>query len=1138
MISTITNRLLSVFCLSCLILYSDSSNAQFAAPSQSSITLITNDAGQSTIKFESGGIIESMVNTPLGEAVIISIDEGTPILQKGFPDLPKLTASIIIPDDKNMAVTVTSASYSDYENILVAPSKGSLLRDVDPAAIPFYFDSAYQENKFFPKDIAALREPYILRDYRAQTVIVFPIQYNPVTKTLRVYSEITVSVSANNNAADNVLKRNPNAEIKTPSVFNELYKNRFINFESDTRYEQLEEEGNLLIISYGPYINAMQPLADWKIQKGMRTEIVDVSVIGNDKTSIKNYVANYYNTKGLTYLLLAGDAAQVASGSTGAGDADNDYGYILGDDHYQEIFVGRFSAETEADIISQVSKTIAYEKTPSNDNYFSKGICIASNEGAGIGDEGQSDFEHQDLIREQLLNYNYTDVAELFDGTQGNVDAPGNPVANDLSSLINSGTGLITYTGHGSGSSLSTTDFSITDANNLVNTGKWPFIWVVGCSVGNFTGTTCLAEALARSSHNGEPAGAVASFMSTILQAWAEPMEAQDEINLILTESYPENIKRTFGGLSINGCFSMNDAYGNTGYNMTDTWTIFGDPSLEIRTAQPTVISATHAPTIELGSTHFTVTCDAENALVCMAANGIIISIATVTGGLAELSFPPLTILDTLSLTITGYNKTPYINHLPALQPAGAFLYNTNLTINDSAGNGNGLADFDEDVMLDITLQNAGLSTASGITATLSTTDTYITITDATATYPAIASDAAGTLQNAFALTVADNVPDGHTALFNCTVTDNAANTWNMPVSILLNAPSLTFNVFTINDAAGGNGDGYLDPSETATITLSVVNQGHSTISEAIATLSSSSNFISIDDPVFTIGNMAINENLLATFQVYVAPNATYGIDIPFSGSLDAGAYSNLFDFETVISPAIENFESNNLTTYNWQLSGIANWFTTTESAFEGSYCSRSGDIGNNDSSTLEIVLDVQFADDLSFAYKVSSEGNYDFLQFYIDGELKNQWSGESGWAEAFYQVDSGMHSFKWVYMKDGYFSEGSDAAWLDHIFLPAFEVNTATFVNAITPASSFAVYPNPFERLTMISYMVPSSADVTLDLYNAYGQLIRKLYHNNKQSAGNYQFAFDGEKLSSGIYLCAITIDGVTHVQKLICGK
>ncbi len=1137
MVSTFTWRLLCFLCLPALILCTVTANAQFSAPAHSSVTLIANDAGQTTLKFETGGIRATAINTTLGESLILSIDQGTPILQKGFPDLPKLTAGIIIPDDKHMEVNVISSHYTDYENISIAPSKGSLMRDVDPATIPYAYGDTYEENNFFPKQIASLREPYILRDYRAQTVIIYPIQYNPVTKRLRVFSTVVVSVSASNQAATNVLHRNPKAEIRTPSVFNELYRKRFINFETDTRYEQLQEEGNFLIISHGPFMNAMQPLVAWKNQKGIRTEMVDVAAIGNDKTSIKNYVASYYNTNGLTYLLLVGDAAQVAAGSTGAGDADNDYGYILGEDHYQEIFVGRFSAETESDVIYQVSKTIAYEKNPPADGYFSNGVCIASNEGAGIGDEGEADFEHQDLIREQLLAYNYTDVAELFDGTHGNADAPGDPVANDLSTLINTGTGLVSYTGHGSGSSLSTTDFSIIDANNLVNTAKWPFVWVVGCSVGQFNGTTCLAEALARSNHNGEPAGTVASFMSTILQSWAEPMEAQDEINLILTESYPENIKRTFGGLSINGCFSMNDAYGTTGYNMTDTWTLFGDPSLEIRTALPTPVNATHAPTIELGTTQFTVDCDAENALACLSVNGTIISTATVTAGLAELNFAPLTVQDTLIITITGYNKSPYINHIPALQPAGAFIFNTGLSINDTGGNGNGLADFNENLLLDITLQNSGLSDAAGITATISTTDAYISITDGTATHPAIASNDAATLQNAFALTIADNVPDEHTALFNCMVTDNAGNTWNMPFPLLLHAPSLAVTAFEIDDATGGNGNGFLDPSETATITMSLVNQGHSNISDAIATLSESSAFISIDDPVAAVGNLLTGENMLATFEVMVAPDATYGIDVPFSCSLQAGAYQSTLDFKTAISPAIEDFESNDFASYNWQQSGTANWFTTTENAWEGTYCSRSGDIGNNESSILEIVADVQFEDDLSFVHKVSSEANYDFLKFYIDGELKNQWSGESGWTKSSYQVDSGEHSFKWVYMKDGYFNDGEDAAWLDYIELPAFEVNTTTTVDAVTPASSFAVYPNPFERFITISYEVHAPGDVSINLYNAYGQWIRQLY-NNRQSAGDYQFAFDGEQLSPGVYLLAITIDGTTSIQKLITGN
>ncbi|MGB3077276.1 MAG: C25 family cysteine peptidase, partial [Chitinophagales bacterium] len=1006
-----------------LLMFTVVSFAQSFSTGKTTVSLVNDDADKITIKFEAGKLIQKRVNTDSGEAVIINIDQGTPMLEKGFPDLPKLTASIIVPDDKSMEVSVTGSLYTDYENIIVAPSKGSLKRDIDPASVAYNYGEAYRENNFFPRQLAALREPYILRDFRGQTVIVCPLQYNAVTKTFRVYSEITVTIFPDTQPAINVFHRNAGIEIKTDPEFNRLYSNQFLNFEKDTRYNPLEEEGNMLIISSGPFMNAMQPLVDWKIQRGMHTEMVDVATIGNDKTSIKNYVANFYNTHGLTYLLLAGDAAQVAAGSTSAGDADNDYGYISGEDHYQEIFVGRFSAESESDIINQVNKTISYEKTPLNDDHFAKGICIASNEGGGIGDDGEADYEHQDLIRTQLLGYNYTDVAALFDGTHGNADAPGNPVANDLSTLIDNGTGIISYTGHGSGSSLSTTDFSITDANNLTNTTQWPFVWVVGCSVGNFTGTTCLAESFARSNHNGLPTGTVASFMSTILQAWAEPMEAQDEMHSILSESYTGNIKRTFGGLSVNGCFSMNDKYGATGYNMTDTWIVFGDPSLEIRTAQPTPMLAVHNPTIELGSTHFIITCDAENALACLSVNGNILATATITSGLADLSFDPLIINDTLTLTITGYNKTPYIAAIPATQPAGPFVFNGGNVINDITGNYNGLADFNEAITLDVTLQNLGLTAAVGVTATIATSDPFINITDAAASYNTIQSNTAVIQTNAFAFTVGDNVPDGHVAFFSCIITDSNSNTWSSSFSILLNAPLPAVNSLVINDAIGGNGDGYLDPSETAIVTISTSNNGHSDIGNAIATLSSNSNFITVSSATYNIGNLNAGENQTATFEITVAPAAIFGIDVILTCDLMAGAYSSSNNFITVISPAIEDFETNDFTSYEWQLSGIVNWFTTTENAYEGSYCTKSGNVNNFQSTTLEIVLPVQFEDEISFAHKVSSEAGYDSLAFYIDGVVQNSWSGESAWAVSSYAIDSGLHNFKWVYAKDGYFS-------------------------------------------------------------------------------------------------------------------
>ena len=102
---------------------------------------------------------------------------------------------------------------------------------------------------------------------------------------------------------------------------------------------------------------------------------------------------------------------------------------------------------------------------------------------------------------------------------------------------------------------------------------------------------------------------------STINQSWTEPMTAQDEMIDILMETYASNIKRTFGGLSFNGMFKMIEA-GGEGQSMADTWTIFGDPSLMVRTKTPQAMNISHNAVMTIGETSFQVNCDEENTLV------------------------------------------------------------------------------------------------------------------------------------------------------------------------------------------------------------------------------------------------------------------------------------------------------------------------------------------------------------------------------------------------------------------------------------------------------------------------------------------------------------------------------------------
>jgi hypothetical protein len=147
---------------------------------------------------------------------------------------------------------------------------------------------------------------------------------------------------------------------------------------------------------------------------------------------------------------------------------------------------------------------------------------------------------------------------------------------------------------------------------------------------------------------------------STINQSWDPPMEAQDEFNDILTETYPTNIKRTFGGISMNGCMKMNDKYGAQGTEMTDTWVLFGDPSVMVRTATPLAMTVTHVPTEVIGVTQLVVNCNTNGALIGLSVNGVWLGSGFVNGTSATITFPAITSACTIDVTGTAYNKSPY----------------------------------------------------------------------------------------------------------------------------------------------------------------------------------------------------------------------------------------------------------------------------------------------------------------------------------------------------------------------------------------------------------------------------------------------------------------------------------------------
>lgn len=597
------------------------------------------------------GSFETM-NFGENAGVRIRMIDGITYMDKGTPDIQYLSVSIAIPNTGKTQPVINTAEYTDYSSFEVAPTSG------DPGLFPntaqvSYNNNIYSANSFFPQEIVKANDPYIFAGTRGQVLYISPVQYNPVTKVLRVYTHINVTLTTTSEPGVNELVSFSPAA----GILDVISSSNFLNSKGkENRYMAVEEQGNMLVIAHPAFIESMKPFVEWKNQKGISCEIVDVTTIGN-ADQIKKYVSDYYYNKGLTYLLLAGDDKYVPTNTAEKGASDNMYAYLSGDDHYPEILVGRFPCETAAQCDIMVKRTVEYEKNPAGGESYNNFLGIGS--ASGPGDDNEFDYQHIQNIASVLKNNVFSGITEMYDGSRGGADKDGNPTASMVTNAINDGQGCIMYIGHGSVNSWLTSGYSVSDVKKLTNTTH-PFIWSAGCDNGGFVGTTSFAEFLMRAENEGKPTGAIATLMSSANQSWFPPMEAQDEITQIISGQKSNNQSSTFGGISISGCMRMNDKYGNSGFTVTDNWILFGDPSVELRTNIAKEIRAEHQTVIGDDATDLTISGLDSNMMVAISVNGKLIAVSRTQNGTTSVSLPSLKGIERLLVTITGKNYKAY----------------------------------------------------------------------------------------------------------------------------------------------------------------------------------------------------------------------------------------------------------------------------------------------------------------------------------------------------------------------------------------------------------------------------------------------------------------------------------------------
>ena len=101
---------------------------------------------------------------------------------------------------------------------------------------------------------------------------------------------------------------------------------------------------------------------------------------------------------------------------------------------------------------------------------------------------------------------------------------------------------------------------------------------------------------------------------------------------------------------------------------------------------------------------------------------------------------------------------------------------------------------------------------------------------------------------------------------------------------------------------------------------------------------------------------------------------------------------------------------------------------------------------------------------------------------------------------------------------------------WMDNELL-------ATYGNTILVPELFSlnpVYPNPFNRSASIRYLLPIDTNIKLDIFNAKGVHIYRLFEGEKH-AGIYTLSWDGknnygQEVSSGMYIILLEADNLQY--------
>ncbi len=229
-------------------------------------------------------------------------------------------------------------------------------------------------------------------------------------------------------------------------------------------------------------------------------------------------------------------------------------------------------------------------------------------------------------------------------------------------------------------------------------------------------------------------------------------------------------------------------------------------------------------------------------------------------------------------------------------------------------------------------------------------------------------------------------------------------------------------------------------------------------------------------------GNVEFNSEITG-----LTPSTTYYVRAYATNSAGT-AYGDQKEFTTLEeSQTITLCEALDNCDFTFTTGGNANWFAQINTTNDGVDAVQSGSITHDEISWFETK--VQGPAEISFWWKVSSESEYDFLTFSVNGNLEEFISGETSWAKVNFTLKSGENTLIWAYSKDDVVSSGEDCGWVDQFIyteinatVPSLTTKAVTNITQTSASSGGVITSNGGADITAKGVVWSTSANPTLD--------------------------------------------------------